>query len=210
MKPYPPSRRIPLWCKAWAEKRNLNFEFFPSVKSLNDFAKETAFKTGCPEVSEKLFIAETQTAGRGRNQNRWKNSDLMICRLWEGETKQPLAPFLDEEFALDMLRSAQKTFPALPWKLKKPNDLYLEDKKIAGLLLEVVDQPPKRALILGLGMNVFSHPSVPSAGHIGQWTKSINQNSWNTFLDRLHFHWTERAVKLLKPLAREGAGQALS
>ena len=197
----PSSLRIPLWCKAWAEGRNLKFEFFPSVKSLNDSAKETAFKTGCSGVFKKLFIAETQTMGRGRNQNRWENSDLMICWLWEGCGRRRPPPRLDEGFARDLLDSAQKTFPSLPWKLKRPNDLYLKDKKIAGLLLEVVDQPPDRAMILGLGMNVFSHPPVPSAGHIGQWTKNIHRNDWNTFLDRLHLHWTKRAENILTPLS---------
>lgn len=185
---------IPFWSKAWAEKRQISYKFFSSTKSVNDSAKEAAFKGA---ASPGLFITEAQTAGRGRNQKTWKDSNLMMTWLWEGNQNKCDVLKLDEKLAEDLLYTVQKIWPSPLWELKKPNDLFLRNKKIAGILLEILDQNPKRALIAGLGFNVFSHPSVPEAGYLGQIVSDILQVDWNSFLDQLHFLWTQRGTKYL-------------
>lgn len=184
---------IPLWSKTWAGERQIPHFFFSSTTSVNDLARESAFKGA---ASPTLFITSAQTAGRGRHQRIWKDSDLMISWLWEGKSASSAVSGLDEKFVLDLLHSVQKVWPFLPWKLKKPNDLYLQNKKTAGILLEVLDQSPKRALVSGLGFNVFSHPPVPGAGHLGEAVPNTSQQTWNRFLDQLHFLWTKRATDI--------------
>ena len=47
-------------------------------------------------------------------------------------------------------------------KLKAPNDVLIEDKKICGILVETVTKgniPP--SVIIGIGLNVASHPDIP-------------------------------------------------
>ena len=185
---------IPLWSKIWAKERQLPHFFFSSTKSVNDSAKEAVFKGS---AFPTLFITSEQTGGRGRHQRVWENSDLMMSWLWEGKGGPSTVSGLDEKFARDLLYSVQKVWPSLSWKLKKPNDLYLQNKKIAGILLEILDQNSRRALVSGLGFNVFSHPPVPGAGHLGQAVPNISQNTWNMFLDQLHCLWTKRAKEIL-------------
>ena len=185
---------IPLWTKTWAKKRKIPYQFFLSTGSVNDSAKETAFKGS---AFTSLFIAKTQTAGRGRHQKTWKDSDLMMAWLWEGVPTRSDVSGLDEKLAEDLFHTVQKIWPSPLWKLKKPNDLYLNNKKTAGILLEVLDQNPKRALIAGVGFNVFSHPPVLKAGHLGLLISDILQNDWNRFLDQLNFLWTEKAGECL-------------
>ena len=185
---------IPFWSKAWAEKRQVSCKFFSSIESVNSSAKAVTFKGA---AFPTVFITVAQTAGRGRHQKTWEDSDLMMAWLWEGTRKPCDVSGLDEKLAEDLLSSVKKTWPSSHWKLKKPNDLYLRNKKIAGILLEILDQNPKRALIAGLGFNVFSHPSVPVAGHLGQVVSDILQDDWNSFLDQLNALWTQRAKECL-------------
>ena len=117
----------------------------------------------------------------------------MMTWLWEGQKNSSTPRGLDGEFALDLYSGAKKVWPSLPWELKQPNDLYLKGGKAAGILLEVLDQNPCRALILGLGFNVFFRPTLLKAVCLRQWTEDISKNRWWEFLDQLTFSWSQRA-----------------
>jgi BirA family biotin operon repressor/biotin-[acetyl-CoA-carboxylase] ligase len=75
--------------------------------------------------------------------------------------------------------------------IKPPNDLYLGKKKVAGLLIEVVSQgPDHHQVIIGLGLNLFSHPHIHQSGSLkdfsdpnapGQLWESYWQNSLTKF-----------------------------
>ncbi len=194
-----------LWTKDWLEKRNLPHSYFKILNSTNKLAKQKAFQD---HFKNHIFLTNKQTQGKGQGLNTWKNSDLMITWLWD-DIVTSIHSKSSEEFALELLKSVQKIWSHLPWKLKKPNDLYLENKKIAGLLLEILDQPPKKAFILGLGFNVFSHPKILhsgtsqtqsthsqyhfQAGHLQEYT-DISRQQWEFFLDELHKLWTKKVL----------------
>ena len=180
---------ISLWSKTWAEKRQIPYKFFSSTDSVNDSARKAAFKGA---ESPTVFITAEQTAGRGRPKKTWEDSDLMMAWLWEGTSTAYDVSGLDEQFAEDLLHAVQKIWPAAHWKIKKPNDLYLKNKKTAGILLEMLDQNPTKALIAGIGFNVFSHPPIPVAGHLREIITDISEKDWGRFLDQLKFLWTER------------------
>ncbi len=215
-------RRIPLWTRNWARDRGIAHVFFEETESASGEARSRAlrilstdskagsgpaFSSGCAPA---IFIAASQTAGRGRKGAIWENSDLMASWLWGkspscggGRASRPaIPPNLSWDFARDLLSAAKAAWPCILWRAKPPNDLYIKDKKIAGILPEILDQGAGRALILGLGLNVFSHPAgIPNAGHLQGYEKSlagvspadVSPAKWEGFLDRLHALWTERA-----------------
>ena len=215
-------RRISLWTQNWAQSRRIPHVFFEETESASAEARSRALrilaadsKAGSgPAFSSgggpMVFIAASQTAGRGRKGAVWENSDLMASWLWgkspsrgEGRASRPaISPDLSWDFACDLLSAAKAAWPRILWRAKPPNDLYIKDKKIAGILPEILDQGAGRALILGLGLNVFSHPAgIPNAGHLQDNEKSlagvspadVSPAKWEGFLDRLHALWTERA-----------------
>ena len=62
-------------------------------------------------------------------------------------------------FSLTLLSLLKKKFPKKQFKIKWPNDIYLEEKKLAGILIETNIQKNKiRNLIIGLGINFVSSP----------------------------------------------------
>ena len=152
--------------------------------------EELNFKT-----SPSVFLVAHQTQGRGQGHRVWQNSDLMISFLWDRDLKN-IYKINSKSFAQALSVALKNVWPALPLTVKAPNDLLLNQKKLAGILLEVISQGPKTALIVGLGLNVFSHPKNLVASHLAENTKNINPKTWEFFLTQLLFLWNKTLKKI--------------
>ena len=182
------------WTTEFLRQKNLSFYFKEKTSSSNDWAKEQAFKK---LRSPTIFLVSQQSQGRGYGDKKWKNSDLMLSFLWEENFSEiPLQACLF--FAEDLKQALTNNWSQIDFKVKSPNDLYLEGNKLAGLLLEVLKQGPKTALIVGLGLNVFSAPKDLKATYLAQHSKEINWQVWQAFLTNIIFYWSERVKKLCK------------
>jgi BirA family biotin operon repressor/biotin-[acetyl-CoA-carboxylase] ligase len=112
------------------------------VSSTNDLARELA-SSGAPHGT--LVTASEQTAGRGRQGRTWSappgRALLMSVVLREWSTLLPLAAAVSvAEVAGDAAR------------IKWPNDVLVDDRKIAGILVEA--RPQEGWAVLGIGLNV--------------------------------------------------------
>ncbi len=97
------------------------------------------------------------------------------------------------DFALDLQKALKAVWPDLPLRVKAPNDLYLGRGKAGGILLEALSQGSKKALIAGLGLNVFSSPEHAKAACLAEQAQDIAPGQWESFLGRLLSLWSERA-----------------
>lgn len=179
----------------WALGSHLSTVYHPSTASTNDLAKEEAFGEAT-EHALRLYLADHQTAGRGRGSNAWLDAEpgSSLLSSWSFEVGSAPQPWQTARTGLALYRAALATWPALDWSLKAPNDLFLAGKKVAGLLLETVSQGDETRLIVGLGMNVFESPeSVPEATallpNLPDGAPLLGQD-WLGFLDRWLFELT--------------------
>jgi BirA family biotin operon repressor/biotin-[acetyl-CoA-carboxylase] ligase len=130
---------------------------FPRLASTNTHALEQLASNrtlACPS----LIYAEEQTAGRGRGSNRWWSNRggltfslvLEIARSGLSPEQSPLVSLLT---GLSVMRACQAELPRADFSVKWPNDVYLSNRKLAGILVEV---PPGRSdvLVIGIGINV--------------------------------------------------------
>ena len=108
-----------------------------------------------------LVYTENQLAGRGRGANQWWSAKgsltfSIVVDFQEipfSAEQQPLLPLLT---GMAILRAGQSLLPDGEFSLlslKWPNDVYLADRKLAGVLIEVPSQSSGRAVI-GVGINV--------------------------------------------------------
>jgi BirA family biotin operon repressor/biotin-[acetyl-CoA-carboxylase] ligase len=102
-----------------------------------------------------VVVAEHQTAGRGRLDRTWEtpaHAALTFSLL----LRPPLPaadwtwlPLLAGVAVAETLREL-----GVPADLKWPNDVLIEGRKVAGLLVERVETPAGPAAVVGIGLNV--------------------------------------------------------
>ncbi|KMQ50111.1 Biotin operon repressor / Biotin-protein ligase [Chitinispirillum alkaliphilum] len=128
------------------------FIFFESINSTNSFAK--TIKT-LPD--DKLLVIQSakQTCGRGRNSKQFFSDSE--GGLWVSIVAP--VPDISTHFihnraiSVAICQSIQKHCPEFPVRIKWPNDIYINGKKTAGILLESTPFSPKH-IIIGFGINV--------------------------------------------------------
>ena len=117
---------------------------FETVDSTNKVAAD------CPIGS--VIVANSQTSGRGRYGHTWvsdKGNLYMSAVLKTYDEQTPLMAFVVAVSVADALGKTGCS-PQLKW----PNDILLSGAKLAGILLEQVDDK----LIVGIGVNCASCP----------------------------------------------------
>jgi BirA family transcriptional regulator, biotin operon repressor / biotin---[acetyl-CoA-carboxylase] ligase len=119
--------------------------------STNDRARALA-AAGAPHGT--LVTADEQTAGRGRQGRAWtaapRSAVLMSLVLRELRDVLPLAAAVAVCEALP-----------LPATIKWPNDVWVERRKVAGILVE--GRPQEGWAVLGIGLNVTDAPPLEHA-----------------------------------------------
>lgn len=190
----------------WAKARQIKVFYKESLASTNDRAKEDAFKNEIQEHNLVLYVCEHQSKGRGRNQNVWIDSSpgSSLLSSWSFYLEEVPVPVTSPRTGLALFKAAKATWPFLNWSLKAPNDLYLEEQKVAGLLLETVTQGDESRLVVGLGLNVTEHPAnVDTATSLVENLSGgspLLGEDWISFLDRLFFEFSvviERSQEML-------------
>jgi len=127
---------------------------YDSIGSTNDEAMRLA-REGAAHGT--VVHADAQTAGRGRLSRRWSSppGNLYLSIVLRPDV--PPARCVEIGFVA-ALAAADAVDALLPREvhatLKWPNDVLVRDGKIAGILLEQVND----ALILGIGLNVLQAP----------------------------------------------------
>jgi len=127
--------------------------FVPRADSTNEALKRLRLEQDLTEGT--VLIAGTQERGKGRMGRHWESPP---GGLWFSVLLQPRVPMehialLSLVFAIAVARTLDRYLPA-PTALKWPNDVYANNKKVVGILLETsgeLDAP--EYLIVGIGVN---------------------------------------------------------
>ena len=115
---------------------------FNSLVSTNTTARQYPAGT--------IVMAETQTAGRGRYGRVWQSpkGNLYVSFVFESN------PLRDKYLSFLTGLALAESLPEFEVRLKWPNDVLLDGKKIAGILLETTGDK----VIVGIGVNLISNP----------------------------------------------------
>ncbi|NIE72850.1 biotin--[acetyl-CoA-carboxylase] synthetase [Pantoea sp. ICBG 1758] len=114
-------------------------------------------------------VAEYQQAGRGRRGRKWFSpfgANLYLSMYWRLEQGPAAAMGLSLVIGIVMAEVIQ-SLGAENVRVKWPNDLYLNDRKLAGILVELTGKTGDAAqIVMGAGINL---------GMRGEGTSEINQ-----------------------------------
>lgn len=191
----------------WAEHNQIFCKYMPSTTSTNDWAKKLAFEKETLEHQLCLYLTDHQTQGRGRFQREWLDTmqGSSLLSSWSYLTHEPPQPTLSPRIGMSLFRAVRSTWPFLAWNLKAPNDLYIRDKKVAGLLIENIVQGDETRVIIGLGFNVLSKPA--EVENSTSLVKALTAKApllgedWIGFLDRWFLELTDALLTASEPLS---------
>ena len=129
-----------------------------STRSTNDFLLQML----TPELPEGFVVfAEHQTAGRGQRGQRWESAPHL--GLWFSVLLRPRIPLAESArlttWAAQAVVAAIQNEIGLEAIIKPPNDVFLANRKVAGVLIETkAGLGDSFAAIAGLGININQTP----------------------------------------------------
>ncbi|MEM6333416.1 MAG: biotin--[acetyl-CoA-carboxylase] ligase [Planctomycetota bacterium] len=123
---------------------------YRSIGSTQDAARALAAHDGA------TVVADEQTKGRGRLGRRWRaraGAGVLMSRVVHGD--RPHLPLLAAMAAADAVEPRLGRAVSLKW----PNDVHVDGRKLAGVLVE---SPTPGVSVVGIGFNVATLKDAPA------------------------------------------------
>jgi BirA family biotin operon repressor/biotin-[acetyl-CoA-carboxylase] ligase len=154
------AKPIELLDLTWLSKQCVApIHLYPIIDSTNKYllARVSELESG------ETCLAEFQSAGKGRRGRDWVSpfgSNLYLSMYWRLEAGIAAAMGLSLVVGV-AIADALTEYGVNNVKLKWPNDIYVDDRKLAGILVELSGQAGDAAdLVIGLGLNLNMSDSV--------------------------------------------------
>lgn len=140
-----------------------HLDYFESLASTNSWALNTLSplvnQTPTRGVSlPRLVLTGKQTAGRGRGSNAWWSPEGGLTFSLVVDVSQILIPLEQQPLialatGLAVCETLEKYLPEYTLQLKWPNDVFLQNKKVSGILVET-DASQPGLVVIGVGLNL--------------------------------------------------------
>jgi BirA family biotin operon repressor/biotin-[acetyl-CoA-carboxylase] ligase len=167
-----------------------NLAVIPVIDSTNQYLLDRMDQL----PSGYACIAEYQQAGRGRRGRKWFSpfgTNLYMSMYWRLEQGPAAAMGLSLVIGIIMAEVIQ-SLGAPDVRVKWPNDLYLNDRKLAGILVELTGKTGDAAqIVIGAGVNLLMR---------SEGTAEINQGWINLQEAGVDIDRNELAAKLINSL----------
>ncbi|OEE63258.1 biotin--[acetyl-CoA-carboxylase] synthetase [Enterovibrio norvegicus FF-454] len=156
-----------------AKLNTTDFSLIPVIGSTNQYLLDRVGQL----ASGTACLAEYQQTGRGRRGRTWFSpfgANLYLSMYWRLDAGMAAAMGLSLVVGVSMAETLAQ-LGAENVKVKWPNDLYWNDRKLAGILVEMTGQAGEAAhLVIGMGLNV----AMPD-------TNAVDQD-WANLKDTCH------------------------
>ncbi len=151
----------------------------PIVDSTNNYLREQLAKVE-PVPEGTVIMAEEQFAGRGQSDNMWlaePGKNLTFSILFNPSFISPEKQFSLNKAVSTGINDALCKIIGDDLKIKWPNDIYVKNKKIGGVLIENIIQGKllKHAMV-GVGINVNQKNFPDSLKNVTSLIQILHQN----------------------------------
>jgi BirA family transcriptional regulator, biotin operon repressor / biotin---[acetyl-CoA-carboxylase] ligase len=137
--------------------------WFDSVDSTQSAARAAANRGA---TDRSLFVADYQHAGRGRQGRAWlaePGAALLMSILFR-ETRRESRPWHFTSLAsVSVVEAIRPLVAQSSVAIKWPNDVMVDDEKVAGILAETSWDGRELQAIVGIGLNVTASPELAGA-----------------------------------------------
>ncbi|MFG1175814.1 bifunctional biotin--[acetyl-CoA-carboxylase] ligase/biotin operon repressor BirA [Erwiniaceae bacterium CAU 1747] len=150
-------------------------------------------------------VAEYQQAGRGRRGRQWVSSfgvNLYLSMYWRLEQGPAAAMGLSLVIGI-VLAEALQELGAADVRVKWPNDIYLQDRKLAGILVELTGKTGDAAqIVIGIGINLGMR--TPAAEAINQGWINLQEAGVNVDRNALSASLVNKLRNALAQFEQDG------
>ncbi|MBM7038307.1 bifunctional biotin--[acetyl-CoA-carboxylase] ligase/biotin operon repressor BirA [Vibrio ulleungensis] len=147
---------------------------FPHIDSTNQYMMGRLDKWDSGDVC----LAEYQTAGRGRRGRKWVSpygSNLYMSMYWRFE--EGVAATMGLSLIVGIAIAETLNQHGVSSSLKWPNDVYIEGRKVSGVLVELAIEAGGAAqVVIGIGINLRMNDQSSQAEAIDQPWTSLEQH----------------------------------
>jgi BirA family biotin operon repressor/biotin-[acetyl-CoA-carboxylase] ligase len=147
---------------------------FHNIDSTNKYLRERADN---PDYARSIVLAESQSGGRGRRGKTWVSpfgANIYMSILWDFERGAEGLEGLSLAVGV-AVRRALLELGLEDVQLKWPNDIYIGQMKLGGILLEMLGDPAGHcSVVVGVGINV-SMPTTAATAIDQDWTDIVSQ-----------------------------------
>ena len=128
---------------------------FKKVQSTN----KTALRLIKSNLQQGIVLTEVQSKGRGQRGNKWisKKGNLFMSVFFEINKNLSLKKITRKNLSIIKKIISEKI--KFKVKIKLPNDILIDQKKICGILQEILFNKNRKFLVVGIGINLCSSPS---------------------------------------------------
>jgi len=130
--------------------KDLEFHFFDSIESTNLFLTNRPFTN-----KVQLCVTREQTQGKGQHGRHWesKRDGSILFSIRRNFPQECNLNGLSLVVGLAIIKVLEKDCLVEGFKIKWPNDIFFESKKLAGVLLENQMQSKNQSVVIGVGIN---------------------------------------------------------
>lgn len=183
---------------------DVNIIVEPVIDSTNQYMLERINSL----ESGDTCLAEYQSAGRGRRGRQWVSPfgcNLYLSMYWKLDQGPAAAIGLSLVVGIVIAETLNKISQEKV-KVKWPNDLYMNDKKLAGILVELTGKTGDAAhIIIGIGINIgMNVNNIENSNTINQEWASLRDEVENIERNELSANIIQALKKSLITFEKEG------
>lgn len=159
---------------------DVKFYTFPCIDSTQLMAREYINSEAWGSQQPTVFLTQQQTNGIGKGHNQWisDKGSLYCSIIWPIASNfrnavVDVSPhlFVAYDIAGVICRYLQEEYFIFDIALKWPNDIYIQDRKLGGVLVDIFEH--QQAMIIGIGLNINSNHDICTPYYI---STSLSQN----------------------------------
>jgi BirA family transcriptional regulator, biotin operon repressor / biotin---[acetyl-CoA-carboxylase] ligase len=143
----------------------MSLKFFETLPSTNRYVLDEVRQGNFHD--SVVVLARLQTAGRGRREKQWESAAGNLAMTYGFSVDLSLSsigdflPRLAIVAATKVVEAIQSVANLPHLKIKWPNDLVLNERKLGGLLIETTPLEQSTVVAIGLGLNVNKAITLP-------------------------------------------------
>ena len=146
---------------------------YKGVKSTND----TAIRLIKQNIKQGIVTSDIQTNGKGQMGKKWvsRRGNLFISIFFPINESLNLKKITFSN--LKIIKNILKNIVPYKINIKLPNDLNIMNKKVCGILQEIIYYNEIKFLIIGVGINIKSSPTIKQyeTTYINKYNNKINK-----------------------------------